>query len=475
MPTLPVRRFEERNNARILNNIRNQASPEYTRRIPSATDANMSQMFDTIWQHSSTRNEFIDALVNVIGRIVGRSLSWSNPLAKFKIGMLNHGDTIEEYAVGLVDEYVYDPDRDYMERDLFGQSRPEVKSAFHKVTRRGTFKITINESALRKAFYDDGGIAEFVNEMMAAPITSDNYNEYLLMVSLFKQYYDAGGFFKVNVPNVNVLTASKEDSAAFLKVVREYSELLTFPATHYNAAHMPVAADIGKLEIFLTPRAKANIDVDMLAQVFNIDRADVPARMTVVREEDFAIPGAQAVITTRDFFMVADTYMETASQPNAAGRYTNYFFHHDQIISASPFVPAVLLTTEPGDEITISDPVITGVTDLLAYFRGRPDDVTTDALRGDYVQITGTAITNPEGGLNDGVVLTISGAQSDFTYVNNEGTLFTGLDESASALIVTATSSRDPEFSKSITLTVKGPRIIRNKLEETVEEPETEE
>lgn len=473
MPQMPVRPFRKTDNASILNAIRNEASTDYQRRIPEATKADIHGTLNALYQYGSARNEFVDALINRIGLVIARNTSWTNPLAKFKIGMLNAGDTIEEYAVGLVNAYTYDPDRDYLERDLFGQARPEVKSAFHKINRSNVYKITVNESILQRAFLESDGLYNFINRTMEAPTTSDNWDEFLLMSRLFREYYDAGGFFKVNAPNVNAVNATADDARGLLKLAREWAGTLPFISTHYNAAHMPVAAPIDKLELFLTPRAQATLDVDGLAQAFNVDRADVMSRVTIVPPEHMNIPGAQGILTTTDFFVVADTYMETSSQKNAAGRYTNHFLHHDQVVSASPFVPAILFTTEAGDVITISDPEIADMTPITAYYRGREDEPTTDAPRGEYVQIIGSAITDPEGGVNSQVNLVVSGHTSEHTYITNTGTLFIGLDETAETITVTATSTEDTDYTETLVLSVTGDRVERVGLTETVVSEET--
>lgn len=468
MPQMPVRPFRKTDNATILNAIRNEASTDYQRRIPEATKANLNETINTLYQYNGARNEFIDALVNRIGLVVARNTMWTNPLSKFKIGMLNAGDTIEEYAVGLVNAYTYDPDRDYLEKDIFGQSRPEVKSAFHKINRSNTYKITVNESLLRRAFLDDNGLYEFINKTMEAPTTSDNWDEFLLMTRLFREYYDANGFFKVNAPNVQSITATNDDAQGLLKLAREWATTLPFISTHYNAAKMPVAAPMERLELFLTPRAQATLDVGALAQAFNVDKADVMSRVTIVPPEHMNIPGAQGVLTTSDFFVVADTYMETASAPNPAGRYTNYFLHHDQVVSASPFVPAILFTTEVGDVITIADPDVDGIEDIAAFLNGDPAKPTTDAPRGGYVQIIGNAITDPEGGVNDQIKLTISGHTSSTTYITNTGTLYVGADEDAETITVTAKSTEDETYSDTLVLSVTGDKVVHVGLTATV-------
>ncbi|WP_206920558.1 hypothetical protein, partial [Alicyclobacillus suci] len=85
-----------------------------------ATQANLRDTLNSLTQYRPMWNQFVDALVNRIGSVVARNISWTNPLQEFKRGMLNYGDTIEEIQVGLLKAHIYDPDRDYMEKAIFG-------------------------------------------------------------------------------------------------------------------------------------------------------------------------------------------------------------------------------------------------------------------------------------------------------------------------------------------------------------------
>lgn len=457
MPKLPVKAFREgTDNVVMLNAIRKLASSEYQRRIPEATKANIKDTINKLTSNVMTRNEFIDVLINQIGLVLVRSLNWENPLAKFKRGMLTFGDTIEEIQAGLVPAYVYDPDRDEMERALFGQERPNVQASLHKINRQNYYKITINNDMMRRAFSSDTGLSDLISELMHTPTVSDNHDEFLAMSSLFKEYDDAEGFFRVNVPDITNINTSNGDLArVFLKNVRSMASTLGFLSPHYNASGMHAAAKSEDLELFLTPEANASLDVDALAGAFNVDRANVQNRITIIPKENLRVPGLQAVLTTKDFFVVADSLYETRQQPNPVGLYDNYFLHHHQVLSVSRFVPAVAFTTEPGTVIEIADTPVSDVTPIVVKARDLTTTV-TEVERGETYQVLGSAVTTPEGGYNDAVILTLSGNESPRTYVTQTGTLHVGLDETGEQLVITATAVDDADFTETATLAVTG-------------------
>lgn len=423
-------------NAMILDYIRNKASDEYQRRVPSATKAGVRDTMEAIHEARILRNEFIDAFVNQVGMRVARHTSWTNPLAEFKLGMLSHGSTIQESQVGLLKAHNWDPDRDYGEAMLFGTERPEVQVNYHTINRRDMYKVTVSEGMLKNAFLDDMGLYELVNQLMAAPTTSDQWDEFLITCNLFSEYEKNGGFFKVNVPDVAHLQSSEADAKATLRRVREFADEATFLNTDFNAAGMPTFASRDDLVIFTTPKFSAAIDVEALAGSFNIEHSKMHGRVIPIPEKRFNIPGAQAVLTTKDFFMIADSLYETAQQPNAAGLSSNHFLHHHQVISASRFVPAIMFTTHAGDEIINVRTPVTEVKDITV--KDASGTTATELKRGEIYEFGATVVTD---GPNDGIRWTVENQTSSATYITYTGVLHVGGQEGATNLKVTATST----------------------------------
>src|SRR5699024_11911445 len=137
----------------------------------------------------------------------------------------------------------------------------------------------------------------------------------------------------------------------------------------YNAAGMEVAAKRDDLVIFTTPQFNATMDVDALAGAFNMEKSTLAGRQITIPAEQFGLDGAQAILTTKDFFVVQDTLLENRSAPNPVGLYDNYFLHHHSIISHSPFAPAILFHTGADDTVAYEIKPATGMTDITIYNR----------------------------------------------------------------------------------------------------------
>lgn len=428
-------------NAVLLDAVRNASSSDYQNRIPSADKAGVEATIANLMDPSARRwrNEFIDALVNRIGMTIARSNSWSNPFAIFKRGMLEYGNTIEEIQTGLLKAHGYDPDRDYTEGTLFTRERPEVQTNFHTVNRQDFYKVTVNENMLKRAFLEPTGLAGFINQLMEAPTTSDNWDEFLLMTSLFAEYEANGGFYHVNVPNVSDIESDAADAKIAIRKMRAVADNMKFLSTKYNAAKMPVYANAEDLCIFTTPEFNAAIDVEALAAAFNIDRSQLHGRVMPIPSNYFNIDGCQAIMTTKDFFVVADALFESTSQWNPANMHNNYFLHHHEVVSASRFVPAVMFTTGQDDEVIQVYSAPTSVSAIT--FLPAPDGSTpTGVAHGGVVALTASvAPTTADQGLNWSISGTV--ALSSGTFITQTGVLHIGLDEKNTSLTVKATAT----------------------------------
>ncbi len=434
-------KFVQRSNEETLDLIRDKSTSEYFNRVPDATQAGVQDVMHKIFDFEPIKNEFVNTLVNRIGREYVRFRSWNNKLAVFKQPMMRFGSMIEETGVGLTKARQYDPSRNYTEGDIFGQHRPDTRTAFHKLNRQDYYPITVNEQILRRAFVEENGLSNFIAAVLESPVTSDEWDEYLIMTRLIREFHGIGGFWVQNVPDLTSLsmdTATDTPEAQFfLRAARTWSERLGFISPHYNLAKLETFAPKDELVLIITPEAKSAIDVNALAAAFNLSYTDLEQRTVTVQAQDVGIPGFQALLTTEDWFQVADTLLENTSVLNPVGLYTNYNLHHHGIYSASPMTPAILFSsTEDSSQLEIEPTPVQSIAITVTDLDG---NTVTDVERGLFYRWTTTGITDPTGGDNaTGRAELAAGFTSQYTWIRQSGEFSVGLDEAAANLTLNA-------------------------------------
>lgn len=364
-------------NSTILDRIWLSGTNDYQQRIPQTTQNDIAATQAALFapENLNLYNQFVDALVNRIGSTFVHQQSWDNPLAVFKKDMIRYGDKAQEIAVRWIKSHSYADDRE----DVFKMYRPDANVWFHTVNRREFYPITVNREELEFAFTEDYGLNSFVSAIMAAPRNSDQYDEYRIMLELLAYYESNFGFYK------HQLSAAPTDQATaqeLLTELRSYAGMLKFPSSRYNAGlinDVPVFARPEELVLLVTPRTQAVIDVYALAAAFNMDRENIQQRIVTV--DEFPIPNAVALLTTDDFFQCRDKLNQNTSQYNPLTLGTNYFLHRWGAYSVSPFVPAVLFTTDtattvPTVTMTPNGLTLTAASETVAA--GGTDQLTLD-------------------------------------------------------------------------------------------------
>lgn len=345
-------------NSVIAEKIWLEAGNDYQQRIPNPTINSLEATWRALFKpgNNAYLNQFTDVLVNRIAYTYAHNMEWQNPLAVFKRQKLNYGTTVQEIALNWVKAHAYKDDVE----SLLRLHRPEGDAAYHSQNRQDKYPISIVHPELKNAFLDDYGLNRLVAGIMQAPVNSDNYDEYRIALNMLATYEDAYGFYKYPLSAVPTDEATGKE---FLTAVRTLVGMLQFPSARYNAASVsvPVFAKPSELVLLVTPAVAASVSVEVLSSIFHVEMAEVNVRQIIV--DEFPIPNVVAMLTTEDFFIMQDTLYENTSFWNAETLATNYYLHHWEIVSASPFVPAILFTVGGGGTtIPTVKQTVTGIT-----------------------------------------------------------------------------------------------------------------
>lgn len=345
-------------NNTIITSVYLAATNDYQQRIPDPTQSSITSTMKALFDPMNRQyfNQFMDILVNRIAFTYVRGKQWDNPLAVFKGAKVNYGSTIQEIAPKWIKAHSYDDEAE----TLLKLHRPEAEAWYHSQNRRDQYPITINFDELRTAFTDEYGLNNLISQIMSTPISSDNYDEYRIMLQLIAEYEERWGFFHYKLAK---LPDDEASAKAMLKTLRTFGGKLQFPSTVYNSSaitDIPVFAKNNELVLLTTPETQASLDVDALAVLFNVDKADVQQRIVLV--DEFPLANVAGLLTTEDFFVCNDTLYENSSFYNPQRLDTTYWLNHWGIYSVSPFVPAILLTTAATTAVSKVTQSVTGIT-----------------------------------------------------------------------------------------------------------------
>lgn len=431
-------------NQTIIESIYLSGTNDYQQRIPDPTQNSISKTVDALFDPMNRVyfNQFMDALVNRIAFTYVKGKKWDNVLAPFKGAKVNYGSTIQEIAPKWIKAHSYDDE----DETLLKLRRPEAEAWYHSQNRKDQYAITINEEELRTAFTDEYGLNNWVANIMTVPMSSDNYDEYRIMLQLLAEYEHRWGFFKYHL---SAVPTDEDTGKEFLTAIKAFAGKLQFPSTIYNSqaiTDIPVFAKPKELIMLVTPDTNASVDVNTLASVFHLDKAD-ETRVTKVLIDEFPIPNAVALLTTEDFFVCHDTLYANSSFYNPQRMDTTYFLNHWGIYAVSPFVPAILFTTAAGTVVNTVKQTVTGITLTAASANVNAGDSVQlkVTLAGTIAPDSDSVVVAPNAATFELTAADSAGKSIDLnsrTYVDNFGVLHTQKSLADGAVItITATSA----------------------------------
>lgn len=443
----------------ILNAIRNNATNNYRDYVPYATpDAESIREIGTIiMDYPALQNEFLNALVNRIGLVLITSKMYSNPLAVFKRGTMEFGETIEEIFVELAKPFQFDPA--VAESEIFKREIPDVRSAFHVMNYQKFYKETIQNEQLRQAFLSWEGITDLISKIVDAMYAGAAYDEFLAMKYLLAKMILNGRLYPVAIPQPVAANAS-----TIVTQIKDVSNRWEFMSTSYNIAgvHTHVAKDDQYL--IINSNFDAVMDVSVLAAAFHMEKAEFMGhrilvdsfgsldtdRLNVLFKDDptytqltsaqlTALDAVPAVLVDKKWFMIVDNMYKFTEQYNGEGLYWNYWYHTWKTFSVSPFAnSAVLVYGTPA----VSSIVISPATAVISAGQSLTLSAVVTTAYFAPKAVTWTA-TDGNGDPIDGVT------------INGAGILTVGADVDANtAITVTATSVYDSTVKDTATITV---------------------
>lgn len=379
----------------ILNAIRNVAGTEYQARIPEAVRTNIEAVGNTILEYAPHTNLFLSQLINRIGKvIVERMEGMDDVYAVFEESSLSKGDTIQKIFIDIPKAHAFEGSNTLNPSSMLSIEKGVIHVEYTSVDRRMFYKRTISTAELKEAFLSVEALDDFIRGIIESMATALGYDKYIMVTeTLYKHCcYVLEVAEQGTTPSVKVLEVpssvakynktSKQiewdtvGAKAFLKLLRVVTGNLKFPHkityASFDSDGEIVADSQNTIEAQRTPREKqilglevstlANIDVDALATLFNLEKAELKTQ--VIELEDDAL-GTYVSEDENEYYIggfVCDkkavsrgtSYENNDSFKNPEHEYVNFWKHFWGWMVVSKFkdfVPIVFETYTPSEVV----------------------------------------------------------------------------------------------------------------------------
>lgn len=338
--------------------------------LPEKLDSEgLRAVADIVTEMPTTLNSFIETLSNkyVLPRVYSKN--FTNPLKKLKRGYLENGD-------GLEMQFVFDAQvKNFTEHwgdgsttpeaDLIRKIKPKVEVLYISTNYDKKSKITIMVKEMKKAFYTEGGLQRLINSITTSLQNGLEKNEFKMTKNLIGALIsgkkldttqdkisddDISSEAKKQAVKTIDIPNYKTDQKELLEQIRATAGLMEFPSTEYNMAQVENWVNREDLVFVTTPDVEAKIDVNTLAYVFNLDKAEIAYSIIhvdkiPVHETVFEGKKILGVLMDKNFLQIWDTWNGGGSFYNPEGQYTNHFANREGIFAGCLYAPVVVFTT----------------------------------------------------------------------------------------------------------------------------------
>ena len=279
------------------------------------------------------------AMIGKIAYSVIHENSAEDHLAVFDKMPINKGDTIEQAVVKMAESLAYDEDgADALKRE------DSVKLAvkYFKNWTRKKFKKTIDVPEIRKVLTSEVDVADVSSKIVSSMTEGDKQEKYENVRDLLtwgRQTSDGGtGAVLVNAETVS-LSSGAIDYKGVLVALKNAVSGMKFVNTSFNSISLKRRTRPEDIYILMPYQLKNKLDVEELAGVFNLDKAELKERII---ETDTGIEGGSYYIYIVDKHAILDftRLYEMIDEKNADGLFWNYYLHTERLYALSPLFDA---------------------------------------------------------------------------------------------------------------------------------------
>lgn len=385
-----------------------------------------------IANNADLANEFYTTMLNMITPHVNKVREYEDKFSVFHKDM-KYGNTVEEIAVNLMDMHQYQPSNDGEETLQFKQELPDIRTAIHSINFQKYWKFTREDDELEKVFLDSNGFSSLLNACVTSMVNSAKFAEHEKAVETINDEFKKGNITAIEVGDPKTKEELEDLSEEILDVIQNFEEM----SSDYNKADLTVHTPRKNVVCIVNGRTNAALVKKVLANAFNMDKAEIETRVIVLPKLTEKVP-VLVYIFDEDALVVDRKPARTTTAFDAEHLSLNTMYHIKDRFYFSKFMNAVALTKTDvrDDSVTAVQVTSTGETVTKGQTLQMTATVTGDSANEVYWFVEG------QGGTST-------------TYISESGLLNCWAKEKpGTKLTVTAYSKKNGLISGSKVVTV---------------------
>lgn len=311
------------------------------------------------YQSGTNGGDFTPTTITELGGMIGkiaysviRENTAQDHLAVFDKMPINKGDTIEQAVVKMAESLSYDAEgEDALKRE------DSVKFAvkYFKSWTRKKFKKTVDVPEIRKVLTGEVDVSDVSAKIVSSMTEGDKQEKYENVRDLLtwgRQSEDGGtGSVLVRAETVDFdSTNSTIDYKQVLVALKNAVSGMKFVNTGFNSISLKRRTRPEDIYILMPYQLKNKLDVEELAGVFNLDKAEIKERII---ETDTGLESSRyyyIYVVDKHAILDFTRLYEMMDEKNADGLFWNYYLHTERLYALSPLFDACYIKVDATGE-----------------------------------------------------------------------------------------------------------------------------
>lgn len=283
--------------------------------------------------------------LNLIGKVaiqIIRDIVAKNHLSVFLKGRIENGETVEQAVIKLLESNDFDRTGS---NTLAPDTTEKMTVRYFNDWSKKTFNTTVFVTEIQK--YLTGEIsAEAIVEKIVGNLAQSDTQELYEGIKDLLAWGSTNGSNGTNdsvITNLGTveLVNGATDYKGILKKVKNTIKGMTYVNPDFNKANVRRRTNLDDIIVVMPYTIVTDIDVDSLAGVFNLDKAEIKDRIVEVDTTDNKI-----YILDRYSILVYTRLYQMLTQLNAKGAFYNYYLHVERLFAISPLFDSAYFTYE---------------------------------------------------------------------------------------------------------------------------------
>lgn len=259
------------NNANVINAIRHANNRlEAETPAPDGTLETLHKIGDVIIEGGY--REHFTGMITRIAQAHVTSRMFREYYGQFLKGDIDHGGMVVENFLNVTKARDFAPAK--ANRREFERIRPDIDSQIHKVNWEAQYAATISTKDIRKAFTSAEGVTDLIDRIVGDLSSANNLDNKLLVEYAIKRAVLNG------LTKPVVIDPDDENDYAIKQ--RKTVSLMSQPNKDFNSAGVYNYSPADDIYFVLDAETWARQDVEILANRFNMDRAQFLAHLIVI-------------------------------------------------------------------------------------------------------------------------------------------------------------------------------------------------